>query len=62
MIPDAAVEAAVATLESRWYYHASAEGWREIMLAALEAAAPHLAAFPMGMTRAEWEKYVESYR
>jgi len=29
---------------------------------ALEAAAPHLVAFPMGMTEGEWKKYLESYR
>lgn len=28
----------------------------------LDAAAPHLIAFPMGMTESEWTKRVESYR
>ena len=66
-------EAVVAAAMALQAQDAGRANWGEVPLttqghyirdarAALEAATPHLVAFPMGMTQDEWEKHVRSYR
>lgn len=58
-VTDAAVGAAAAAIQVRMD---KTIGLNDLARAALEAAAPHLIAFPMGMTQDEWEAHVRSYR